>query len=378
MDQVLTRGDGMAYHSPQGNLSFYVGPRPVLDDTPENHLDDLEQVIIDFIDGAERELEIAVQEIDSRAIAEAIIRATRRTYQNSSGDTRRLAVRIVMEADYLSLDTPPDDVFDVPDDYDREINRIIHAALLRSKAWVRTDFNPKIFHQKFIIRDNASVLTGSTNFTWTGTHVNLNHVLVIHDEKVAKEYSREFNEIKQGHFGKFNVETNKRPEEIWVDDIRVKVCFAPDHAPEMEVTKQMLKARDRVDFAIFTFSTSSAIDDAMLLLMEAGKTVRGALDRAQGSQQWAASKGLFSAGADLHFVHKTERIGKLHHKLMVIDESVTIAGSFNYTGPANLFNDENIVVLGDDENPSDNQRDLAHTAKQEIDRIISAHARPLT
>ena len=32
---------------------------------------------------------------------------------------------------------------------------------------------------------------------------------------------------------------------------------------------------------------------------------------------------------------------------MVIDERVVIGGSFNYTGPANRLNDENIFVLGD-------------------------------
>jgi phosphatidylserine/phosphatidylglycerophosphate/cardiolipin synthase-like enzyme len=31
---------------------------------------------------------------------------------------------------------------------------------------------------------------------------------------------------------------------------------------------------------------------------------------------------------------------------MVIDETTTIAGSFNYTAPANEYNDENIFVIG--------------------------------
>jgi hypothetical protein len=37
---------------------------------------------------------------------------------------------------------------------------------------------------------------------------------------------------------------------------------------------------------------------------------------------------------------------KLHHKLMVIDERIVLAGSFNYTEPANAFNDEDIFVVG--------------------------------
>jgi len=38
--------------------------------------------------------------------------------------------------------------------------------------------------------------------------------------------------------------------------------------------------------------------------------------------------------------------GKLHHKLMVFEETTTIAGSFNYTAPANEYNDESIFVMG--------------------------------
>ncbi|WP_068085071.1 phospholipase D-like domain-containing protein [Polycladidibacter stylochi] len=357
------------------HIKFFVGPRDVLAQELYNPLDDLEAAIVDFIDGAERSLDIAIQEIDSIAIADAIIRAAKRTYVNDSGKTRRLRVRVVGEADYLSVDEPAEDPHISEMDEKHEINRLLHAALLRAKVWVRTDFNPRIFHQKFIVRDNDSVLTGSTNFTHTGTHRNLNHILIVENEEFAKIFAVEFDEISKGHFGKYNVNTSDVPREVVVDDIRLKVCFAPDHAPEMEVVKQMTKAKERIDFAIFTFSKSSGIDDAMLLCMDAGRRVRGALERKQGGQDWAATVPLKQAGAELYFVHPTESIGKLHHKLMVIDDSVIVLGSFNYTGSANKFNDENIVVLGDHTNPSDNQLQFAKAARAEIDRIIVDHGR---
>lgn len=352
------------------NLKFLVGPKTILDHLPDNPLDDLEGEIIGFIDAAERSLDIAIQEIDNKRITNAIINAKR----------RGVRVRVVSEADYLSVDEPADDPHTSDPDVENEVNRQLHAALLRSKVWVRTDFNPRIFHQKFIIRDGNAVLTGSTNFTETGTHRNLNHLLIIKNEEVAEIFEREFREIKRGRFGRHSVDANEAentPKEVIVDDIRVKVCFAPDHAPEMEVTKQMTKAKERVDFAIFTFSKSSGIDDAMLLLMDAGRRVRGALDARQGGQDWAATQPLAEAGADLHFVRGSSRIGKLHHKLMVIDDSVMIVGSFNYTGPANRFNDENIVVLGDSLVPTANQKRFALAARQEIDRIINDHGEPI-
>ncbi len=59
--------------------------------------------------------------------------------------------------------------------------------------------------------------------------------------------------------------------------------------------KQMMKARSRVDFAIFTFSGSSGIDDTMLTLHQ-NIAFRGVLDRTQGGAKWAATPALVAAG----------------------------------------------------------------------------------
>src|SRR4029453_17495310 len=55
---------------------------------------DLEQVIVEFITGAKTRLDIAVQEIDSRAIAQAILDAR----------WRGVRVQVLLEQDYLRSD----------------------------------------------------------------------------------------------------------------------------------------------------------------------------------------------------------------------------------------------------------------------------------
>ncbi len=59
---------------------------------------------------------------------------------------------------------------------------------------------------------------------------------------------------------------------------------------------------------------------------------------------------------------------------MVIDDLLSIFGSFNYTKPANRSNDENIVIVGDlDETrvaQKKKQEQIAVSARKEIDRII--------
>ena len=347
-----------------GKVELHMGPKKA--QAP----DDLREVIIHFIKGAKKRLEIAVQELDDPAIADAILKA------KASGIT----TSVVLELDYLrSGKRRPQPK--VPGGK-LEINRELHNALLRSAIRVQSDFNAKIFHQKFIVRDRSSLLTGSTNFTTTGVEKNLNHVIIIHDQPVAKTYAREYREIQQGHFGKLNEGHDQAPKDVEVSKVPIRVLFAPDYAPEMEVMKQMAKAKKRVDFAIFTFAKSSGIDDQMIILRKANLKVRGALDRRMANQKWAASRPLQKKGVELSITPKNGTgVGKLHHKLMVIDEQVVIGGSFNYTGPANEFNDENIVILGDlnstNKTSIERQKRIAKFALDEIDRIIKDQSLPM-
>lgn len=348
-----------------GKVEMYMGPKNI-DDT----LDDLEEVIVKFINGAKKRLDIAVQELENRAIAEAIIDARK----------RKVTVKVVLEADYLSVLRITKDPWDTEKGSNKE-NREIHDALLRANIWVRSDFNTGIFHQKFIVRDRSAILTGSTNFTDTGVKNNLNHIVIIRDKKIADIYAREFREISRGKFGKHNEGRDEVPLQKTISGIPIKVLFAPDHNPEMEIMKQMSKGKSTIDFAIFTFSQSSGIDDVMIALSNGGLAIQGALDAMQGNQEWAATRPVRNAGASLHLIRKSDELNKLHHKLMVIDGQVVIAGSFNYTGPANRINDENIMVLGDLETTNvasiEKQKQLAGFAQNEINRIISIHGKQL-
>jgi phosphatidylserine/phosphatidylglycerophosphate/cardiolipin synthase-like enzyme len=355
-----------------GGIELHVGP-PVLGGP-----DDLDEAVRTFIGGAKRSLSIAVQEIDSRPLAEAILAAK----------AARLRVQLILEGDYL-LESPP-----VLDPWSttggNEANRVIHAALLRAGVDVITDLNPAIFHDKFIVRDpgepTAGVLTGSTNFTRTDTGTNpsgnnLNHIVVLHGRSAAKLYLSDFRKLRTGTFGELRERHPSRPSELRLGKIRVKPLFAPEHGPEMEIMKQMLKARHSIDFAMFTFAQSSGIDDTLSRLVGSVPRIRGILDRGQGAQKWAATQPLKAAGVQLFQNRPGTGVRKVHHKLMVIDERLVIAGSFNYTAPATTLNDENIVVLGDLEetNPDAEaaQRRLAAYALAEIDRIITDLAEPV-
>ncbi len=346
------------------NIKIYFGPKEL------NQPDDLEKVIIDFIDGAKEELNIAVQELDNENIAKAIIRARQ----------RKVFVRLVLEYGYLTVTEALADPWAVLTGSEgNEINRRIYNAMLRAQVDVRTDINPAIFHQKFVIRDpdkpEAAVLTGSANFTDTDCHKNLNHVLVLKSKRAADIYGYEFKELIEGNFGLYRSRSYPAPKDFEISDVRVRILFAPDHSPEMEIMKQMLKSKQRIDFAIFTFAQSSGIDDAMVALQRSGINIRGLFDKGQGNQDWASTRVLKSGNAKVFIASKNANLRKLHHKLMVIDKETIIAGSFNYTDPANSLNDENIIVIGDSEETKAEsitaQKKLGEGTFNMIDKMIN-------
>lgn len=356
-----------------GNIALYMGPSDL------DAKDDLEAAIMDFIGGASKTLDVAVQEIDAEPIVLELIKARQ----------RKVVVRVMLESSYLhSSPKKPTGLEPKPNSWKKgaEANRYLGAALMRAGCEVRLDLNKNIFHQKFVVRDlkkrSRALLTGSTNFTGTGTHKNFNHLVWIDDKRVAQVYAQEFEEIWGGTFGARRLRHDAKPAEIRVSGVRIKPLFAPDHSPEMEIMKQMLKAKSRIDFAIFTFSQTSGIDDTMFSILR-GRTVKikGVMDYGMGNRPWTPARPLKEKGADLKMVRKGGKVNKLHHKLMVIDEEVVIAGSFNYTSAANQFNDENIVIIGDlDEKRAQSrtrQKLLAAYAKAEIDRIYEKYGSDL-
>ena len=227
-----------------GGVEFYAGP-PVVGGP-----DDLDAVIRDFIGGAREMVLVAVQELDSRVIADAVLAAARRPTSPATARPGRLRVQVILEGNYLTEVVPVDDPFSAGGE--NETNRTLHAALLRAGVDVITDLNPELFHQKFVVRDpgtaTAAVLTGSANFTLTDTGTNpagaveprgnnLNHLVVLRGKRITDLYLAEFRRLRAGTFGDLHERHEPRPVELRLGGIRVKPLFAPRHGPEMEIMR---------------------------------------------------------------------------------------------------------------------------------------------
>lgn len=334
-----------------GKVQIFLGPQE------NGAADSPEDVIIKFIDDAQFSLDLAVQEIDNPRIAAALGRASRRKIPNHA--TRLIKVRVVTEGDYLLEEKPDKGTY--------ATNRTLLSDMLAGAVDAKIDFNPKIFHHKFVIRDaqkpRAAVLTGSCNFTDTDTHRNLNHVAIFHHDGIVFAYQTEFDQLREGIFGARSPKlTTVDPPTFLIDGTRISILFSPDHSPELQLVKEIQTAQQSAHLLIFTFTKTSAIAGALQAsLLAPGFTVKGVLDSMQSSQAWSPHAMLIQAGATLR-KDKLPNQGKVHHKLLVLDNQVAIGGSFNFTKPANVENDENLFII--------RNAAIAQHLRAEVDRVF--------
>ena len=78
------------------------------------------------------------------------------------------------------------------------------GCLVASDLEVKGDYHPKIFHQRFILGDHdgkatptSALLSGSANLPWTDTHSNLNNVVVFHNAYVCRQYQAEVEQLQR-------------------------------------------------------------------------------------------------------------------------------------------------------------------------------------
>jgi hypothetical protein len=182
---------------------------------------------------------------------------------------------------------------------------------------------------------------------------------------VAAAYQSEFDQLKQGIFEPRSPKlTTSDPLTLDIEGTAVQIMFSPDNNPELRIVNEILKAQTSAFFMMFTFAKSTTIDDALITKLQGGNfEVVGVLDGGQSAHKWSPHKAPSNEGANLRR-ETLPNNGKLHHKLIVLDDETVIGGSFNYTGPANQYNDENLFLV---RNPQ-----VAAFFKEEVKRVFES------
>jgi len=123
----------------------------------------------------------------------------------------------------------------------------------------------------------------------------------------------------------------------------IDVFFSPGGNPTAAIVKEISDAKKSILVQAYSF-TSAPIADALRQAHKRGVNCRVILDSSQRSEKYSTATFLRNAGIQVWFDHKH---GIAHNKVMVIDDSVVITGSFNFTKAAEERNAENLLVIRD-------------------------------
>ena len=223
---------------------------------------------------------------------------------------------------------------------------------------------PDLMHHKYVVRDGASVWTGSMNWTIDSWTLQENVIVVVESEQVAGEFGQNFEELwrerdvdRTGHEDPRTVSVDGRPTRAW---------FTPGHGEELShrIAHAIGRARERVRIASPVLTAGPVIGTLAEVAAEARVDVRGVVDRTQllqvfqqlrdnGRSAWkipilasvlehADFRGKPSTAYTPESVHDF-----MHAKLTVADDWV-FAGSFNLSRSGER-NAENVLEVQDAE-----------------------------
>ena len=122
---------------------------------------------------------------------------------------------------------------------------------------------------------------------------------------------------------------------------QMKVLFSPRDNCAQEIVSQIDKAECYVYVAMYYF-TSRPIAQTLIRAKNRGVDVKVCMDAAQPHYEYSKSRFLDNKGINIRLIGSS---GIMHNKFCVIDDNITITGSYNWTTRADLENDENLMVI---------------------------------
>jgi len=345
--------------------------------------DDLEALVLQSIDAAERQILVAVQELSLPRVASALVR------KHQQG----LDVRVVLENTYSTPWSLQHDAGLSP--HLKHRNQQLRqlgwgdAVLLLQRGGVPLlddtadgSAGSGLMHHKFMVVDGHTVVTGSANFTPSCIHGdpddgrtrgNVNHLLRLQSTELAALFSAEFSKLwgdgpggaPDSRFGL--AKDSSAPQQAMVAGTPVQVLFAPHrrntaHHGLVWLAQLLSQSQSSLDMGLFVFSAQN-LADGLAALQSRGVRIRLLADPGFANRS-------FSETLDLLGVSQSDRrcrleagnrpwqqalpgVGsprlrpgdKLHHKVAVIDNRTVITGSFNWSPSAAHQNDETLLVI---------------------------------
>jgi len=234
---------------------------------------------------------------------------------------------------------------------DATIDEDNYQKLLDEGIRVSDDNNPNaLMHDKFLLIDGTILWSGSGNYTVYSFYRNNENYVRVESKDFANAYQKEFMLLSS------NDDTSYKG----VDIGDVDIYFSPDANFVSKIVELIDNAKTSIYFLAFSF-TNKDIADALIEAKKRGVDVKGVFDEGQNAQQtYSQYDYLLSSDIDVKLDGSSY---KQHSKVIIIDNTITITGSYNFTKKANYTNNENSLVI--------KSQDIAKEYKNNFDTAYS-------
>ncbi|MCC6500008.1 MAG: DUF1669 domain-containing protein [Anaerolineales bacterium] len=268
--------------------------------------------LVEAINAARLSVDVAAYSLTLNSVRNALLNA----------HDRGVTVRMVMES--TNMDTS-------------DVEHLLEAGIP-----IVGDKQDGLMHDKFMVIDKSEVWLGSMNFTDSGSYEDNNNLIRIRSTKMAENYTKEFEEMfLENRFGEITTAETPHPS-LTIDSTRVDTFFSPDDGVLNYVAAVLSGAEESVYFLTFSF-TSNDLGDIVRQKAEDGLVVQGVMDEEQVKSNQGTEYDPFKQ-ADLD-VRIDGIEGQMHHKVFIVDESIVIVGSYNFSQSAETRNDENLLII---------------------------------
>jgi phosphatidylserine/phosphatidylglycerophosphate/cardiolipin synthase-like enzyme len=306
------------------------------------------QRIAGFLDGATKTLDVAIYDL-------RLERYPATTLLNSftAAVKRGVAVRLMFNQDHaLGIPVPP------PPEIDWAFLDRLKAAGVQTKPVPGV---PDLMHHKFVVRDGASVLSGSTNWTNDSWNREENVILTLESGEIARDFEIDF----QGLWDRPVVATSghiSAPWAVLADGTRLRPYFCPGRSLKLvhAMSRSIASAEKRVRVCSPVITSGSILGTLAETAAQGKVDISGVYDATQMDEverQWSTQQGAAWKISAFHTITSAARFGAkrstpyavgtvhdfMHAKILVADDYVYI-GSFNlsHSGESNA---ENVIQV---------------------------------
>jgi phosphatidylserine/phosphatidylglycerophosphate/cardiolipin synthase-like enzyme len=302
--------------------------------------------VAEFIGAAQRSLDLAQYDFhlgeETRELVGGAIR---------DAQARRVAVRILYNVDHANpIPVPPPPEPDV---------QLIASLGVPQRAIAGV---PDLMHHKYVVRDDETVWTGSTNWTDDSWSRQENVVVTVASPELAHAFALNFEELWKDGDVEHSGFVEPRPVEV--DGVRVRPWFTPGFADALthRIAKKIGRAQ-HVRICSPVITSAPVLATLAQRIADGSGDIAGCVDATQVEdvvRQWRANGDvawkipLLGQVLDSDFSGKRSEpweLGSVHnfmHAKVVVADDVVFVGSFNFSHSGEK-NAENVLEIKDAE-----------------------------